>query len=89
MTSARNAVDPGNAILNYAYAVALGNSTRALIALGLDPTFGFLHADKSGRLSLSYDVIEVLRPTGLCFNGLEAGHSSEKISSNCQAVQPC
>ena len=62
MTSARNAADPGNAILNYAYAVVLGNLTRALIALGLDPAFGFLHADKPGRLSLPYDVIEVLRP---------------------------
>jgi CRISP-associated protein Cas1 len=40
----------------------LGNLTRALIAVGLDPAFGFLHADKSGRLSLSYDVIEVRRP---------------------------
>jgi CRISPR/Cas system-associated endonuclease Cas1 len=40
----------------------LGNVTRALIGLRLDPAFGFLHADKSGRLSLSYDVIEVLRP---------------------------
>jgi CRISPR associated protein Cas1 len=33
-----------------------------IIALGLDPAFGFLHADKSGRLSLSYDAIELLRP---------------------------
>jgi CRISPR-associated protein Cas1 len=62
MTSARNAADPGNAILNYAYAVVPGSVTRALIALGFDPAFGFLHADKPGRLSLSYDVIEVLRP---------------------------
>jgi CRISPR-associated endonuclease Cas1 len=54
---------PSNAALNYGYAVALGNCTRALVGLGLDPSFGFLHhGDAPGRLSLSYDVIELLRP---------------------------
>jgi CRISPR-associated endonuclease Cas1 len=54
---------PCNAALNYGYAVALGNCTRALVGLGLDPSFGFLHhADAPGRLSLSYDVLELLRP---------------------------
>ena len=54
---------PCNAALNYGYAVALGNCTRALVGLGLDPSFGFLHhADAPGRLSLSYDLIELLRP---------------------------
>ncbi len=54
---------PCNAALNYGYAVALGNCTRALVGLGLDPAFGFLHHyDAPGRLSLSYDAIELLRP---------------------------
>jgi CRISPR-associated endonuclease Cas1 len=54
---------PCNAALNYGYAVTLGNCTRALVGLGLDPAFGFLHhGDAPGRLSLSYDVIELLRP---------------------------
>jgi CRISPR-associated endonuclease Cas1 len=54
---------PCNAALNYGYAIALGNCTRALVGLGLDPSFGFLHhGDAPGRLSLSYDVIELLRP---------------------------
>ena len=54
---------PCNAALNYGYAVTLGNCTRALVGLGFDPSFGFLHhADAPGRLSLSYDVIELLRP---------------------------
>jgi CRISPR-associated endonuclease Cas1 len=54
---------PCNAALNYGYAVTLGNCTRALVGLGLDPAFGFLHhADAPGRLTLSYDVIELLRP---------------------------
>jgi CRISPR/Cas system-associated endonuclease Cas1 len=43
--------------------IPLGNCTRALVGLGLDPSFGFLHhADAPGRLSLSYDAIELLRP---------------------------
>ena len=54
---------PCNAALNYGYAIALGNCTRTLVGLGLDPAFGFLHhGDAPGRLSLSYDVIELLRP---------------------------
>jgi CRISPR-associated endonuclease Cas1 len=54
---------PCNAALNYGYAVTLGNCTRALVGLGLDPSFGFLHhGDAPGRLSLSYDLIELLRP---------------------------
>ena len=59
----RWARNPCNAALNYGYAVTLGNCTRALVGLGLDPSFGFLHhADAPGRLSLSYDVIELVRP---------------------------
>ena len=54
---------PHNAALNYAYAVTLGNATRALVGLGLDPCYGFAHHfDKPQRLSLSYDVLELLRP---------------------------
>jgi CRISPR-associated endonuclease Cas1 len=45
---------PCNAALNYGYAVTLGNCVRALVGLGLDPSFGFLHhADAPGRLSLT------------------------------------
>ncbi|MGI8568126.1 MAG: CRISPR-associated endonuclease Cas1 [Methylocella sp.] len=35
--------------------------TRVIITRGLDPAFGFLHADKPGRMSLSYDALELLR----------------------------
>ncbi len=62
---------PCNAALNYGYAVALGNCTRALVGLGLDPSFGFLHhAAAPGRLSLSYDVIELIDRalTHACFD---------------------
>jgi hypothetical protein len=36
----RWARNPTNAALNYAYAVAVSNCTRALVGLGLDPCFG-------------------------------------------------
>jgi CRISPR-associated protein Cas1 len=48
-------------MLNYAYTVALGQCTRAIIGMGLDPCMGFLHSPKPGRLSLSYDVLELHR----------------------------
>jgi CRISPR associated protein Cas1 len=43
---ARHATHPLNAMLNYGYAVALAQMTRAIVGLGLDPCFGFLHSDK-------------------------------------------
>jgi CRISPR/Cas system-associated endonuclease Cas1 len=60
-SKARNAATPIGAMLNYVYAVALGQCTRAAIGLGLDPCHGFLHVPRQGRLSLSYDVLELLR----------------------------
>lgn len=59
--SPRAARHPMNAMLNYSYAIALANVARAICAEGLDLTFGFLHAEKRGRLSLAYDVLELLR----------------------------
>jgi len=60
--SNRHALHPMNAMLNYSYQIAVGQMTRALAGLGFDPAFGFLHAEKPGRLSLSYDAIEPMRP---------------------------
>jgi CRISPR-associated protein Cas1 len=60
-SKARNAATPMGAMLNYAYTVALGQCTRASIGLGLDPCFGFLHVPRQGRLSLSYDILELHR----------------------------
>ena len=58
----RHALHPMNAMLNYSYQIGIGQMTRALAGLGLDPAFGFLHSEKPGRLSLSYDAIEPMRP---------------------------
>jgi CRISPR/Cas system-associated endonuclease Cas1 len=40
---------PCNAALSYSYAVTLGNCTRALVGLGLDPSFGFLQPCRRAR----------------------------------------
>jgi CRISPR-associated endonuclease Cas1 len=59
--SNRHATTPLGALLNYGYAVALAQVVRAIVGLGLDPAFGFLHADKIGRASFAYDCLEPLR----------------------------
>jgi len=57
----KDARDPANAMLSYGYRIGLGQCARALAARGLDPTHGFLHVEKAGRLSLAYDAIELIR----------------------------
>jgi CRISPR/Cas system-associated endonuclease Cas1 len=62
VSRARNAATPWGSALNYGLAVGLGQCTRALIGLGCDPRLGFLHAArKPGRLSGSYDLLELHR----------------------------
>jgi CRISPR-associated endonuclease Cas1 len=60
-SKARNAATPFGAMLNYVFAVALGQCTRAIIGAGMDPCFGFLHVPRQGRLSFSYDILEFHR----------------------------
>jgi CRISPR-associated endonuclease Cas1 len=58
----RGAVLPAQAVLNYLYGVLASEITIALHATGLDPALGILHADKEGRASLAYDLMEPARP---------------------------
>jgi CRISP-associated protein Cas1 len=58
----KRAVDPCNAVLNYAYGCLEGQCRQALTVLGFDVTCGFLHTDKDGRDSLVYDLMELERP---------------------------
>jgi CRISPR-associated protein Cas1 len=57
----RYAATPIGAMHNYALAVALGQVTRTVVGAGFDPYIGFLHSLKPGRLSFSYDVLELIR----------------------------
>jgi CRISPR-associated protein Cas1 len=59
----RHAVSPANAILNYLYAVLSSEVTIALTGAGLDPGLGIFHTDTARRASLTYDAMEVVRPS--------------------------
>lgn len=60
--SPRTAANPANAILNYLYAIAEAECRIALLAVGLDPGLGIVHADQRNRDSFACDVMEVIRP---------------------------
>lgn len=75
--SRRPAVDPFNAMLNYAYGVLYSLVERSLILAGLDPFIGFLHTDNYNKKSLVFDMIEPFRviaerTTVLIFTGRRA-----------------
>lgn len=65
MTSSHqnNATDPVNAALNYGYGFLEGECRRAINALGLEPSVGFLHdfSDYQTKQSLVYDLMEPFR----------------------------
>jgi CRISPR-associated protein Cas1 len=60
---ASNASDPVNAALNYGYGVLEGECRKAINAVGLEPSVGFLHefADYQTKQSLVYDLQEPFR----------------------------
>ena len=60
--SPRLAVNPGNAMLNYLYALLESEARLAASAVGLDPGIGFLHVDTDARDSLACDLMEPGRP---------------------------
>lgn len=59
--NARHAVRPAHAVWNLAYAALASDIRAALLAAGLDPACGFLHADAAGRESLVWDMVELRR----------------------------
>ncbi len=60
--SPRLAVNPPNAMLNYAYSILESEARLAISELGLDPGIGFLHSDTRTRDSLACDLMEPIRP---------------------------
>jgi CRISPR-associated protein Cas1 len=51
-----------NALLSFAYALLVRDTTVAAVAAGLDPQVGLLHQPRFGRPSLALDLAEELRP---------------------------
>jgi CRISPR-associated protein Cas1 len=62
ISAARYATNPFHSALNYGYALLKSQVLRSILSVGLDPSCGFLHADKDGRDSLAYDLMEAYRP---------------------------
>lgn len=56
------AKDSFNATLNYLYGITYGSVEKIIILSGLDPTAGFYHSDIYGKPTLSFDIIEMVRP---------------------------
>ncbi|MGI0012623.1 MAG: CRISPR-associated endonuclease Cas1 [Nitrososphaera sp.] len=56
-----NASDEVNALLNYGYAILESEVRRAINAVGLDPSVGFLHELAESKEPLVYDIQELFR----------------------------
>lgn len=50
-----------NALLSFGYALLSADCLSAVHGAGLDPGFGFLHAERPGRPALALDLMEELR----------------------------
>ena len=57
----RAATSPLNAMRNYLFACLESEARLALLAFGLDPSLGVLHADQRNRDSLALDAMEPVR----------------------------
>jgi CRISPR-associated endonuclease Cas1 len=57
----RDATDPFNAVLGYAYTLLEVETRIACEAVGLDPDLGLIHVDDRLRESFIYDLLEPLR----------------------------
>ncbi|MHA1408653.1 MAG: CRISPR-associated endonuclease Cas1 [Candidatus Heimdallarchaeaceae archaeon] len=57
----RPTTDPVNALLSYGYTILTAQIHKAVIIAGLEPYAGFLHTDRSGKVSFVLDLIEVFR----------------------------
>jgi CRISPR-associated protein Cas1 len=51
-----------NAALNYLYGMLYNAVEGAVLAAGMDPMFGIIHADTFGAPTLVFDLIEPFRP---------------------------
>ena len=61
----RPPTDPVNALLSFAYTLAVRTFTVTLETAGFDPLLGFFHRPRPGRPALALDMMEPFRPV-LC-----------------------
>jgi CRISPR-associated protein Cas1 len=53
--------DPFNALLSFGYSLLYKDCVSALIAVGLDPAFGFYHRPRSSAYPLALDLMDLFR----------------------------
>lgn len=53
--------DPFNSLLSFGYSLIYKDCVSALIAMGLDPCFGFFHTPRSASYPLALDLMELFR----------------------------
>jgi CRISPR-associated endonuclease Cas1 len=58
----RKAASPGNAVLNYLYAILEAEARLAAVAVGCDQGMGVVHIDTRTRDSFACDLMEPIRP---------------------------
>lgn len=56
------ALDEFNTALNYIYGMGYSSVEKIIILSGLDPNGGFYHSDSYAKPTLSFDIIEMVRP---------------------------
>jgi CRISPR-associated protein Cas1 len=59
--SRRPPEDAVNALLSFGYALLYRDLVAAIIAVGLEPAFGFFHAPRSAAYPLALDLMELFR----------------------------
>lgn len=80
--------DPVNALLSLGYTLALGAVRVEVLAQGLDPALGFLHAPAPARESLALDALEPLR-AGVDGVVLDVLASLEPRDFSCTQAEGC
>jgi len=53
--------DPFNALLSFGYALLYRDYRNALLTVGLDPCFGFMHTPRSAAYPLAMDLMDLFR----------------------------
>jgi len=53
--------DPFNALLSFGYALLYKDCVAAILAVGLEPSVGFLHTPRSSAFPLALDLMEIFR----------------------------
>lgn len=93
--SPRKAATPACAALNYLYGVLEAEARIAVLAAGLDPLLGLLHADTQSRDSLVFDVMEPVRPLVDAFlleflsrRTLTSRELVERLDGQCRLLPP-